>query len=131
MSNKIQLKLEILTDKKVYEIEEPIRIKILLKNTSNDKLTLTFRSAKIVDINLLDKNKKLIKRWSEGKFFAQMINDLTLEPNETVEKTITWNVFREALVTPGEYYIEVFVKAFQGEVSSNPIKISIINKKTN
>ena len=125
MSNMLPIKLEASTDKEEYKRMDTIKVKVTLINEKSDKVVLTFKSAKMFEIFLLDKNKKIVATWSKGKIFAQVITNLTLGPREKLEKVIPWNVFRDTLVLPGEYFIEVYLEALQGKASSNLVKISI------
>ncbi|MGQ4834036.1 MAG: BsuPI-related putative proteinase inhibitor [Candidatus Asgardarchaeia archaeon] len=125
MSTNLPIKIDVSTDKEEYRRMEPIKIRVVLTNLSSDKIILTFRSAKMFDIFLLDSSKKIIATWSKGKFFAQVITNLTLGPKENLEKYVIWNVFKDALVMPGVYYLEVYLEAIQGKASSNLVKVTI------
>ncbi|MCD6513340.1 MAG: hypothetical protein J7L07_00280 [Candidatus Odinarchaeota archaeon] len=125
MSSDTPIKVEISVDKEEYKRGEPIKIKFSITNKTNSTLVLTFRTAKMFDIFLLDKDKKIIGRWAKDKVFAQMITNLTLGPLETLERVIPWNVFKDVLIFPGEYYLEGYVETMQGRYSSNLVKIRI------
>lgn len=58
-------------------------------NAGDSPVELTFRSSKAADVAVMDDGEE-IWRWSDGQMFAQVINTVSLDPDEQVSETFTW-----------------------------------------
>jgi hypothetical protein len=81
------------TDKVVYKLGETVNITFTISNESNIFQKLTFNNAQTYDFVIfnVEKNDLGFYRWSQGKMFAQVITEITLEPNEIKTFNEQWN----------------------------------------
>jgi len=71
------------TNKSTYIAGEPITIELKAFNYSNEKVTFHFHSSQRYDFSIL-KGKEEIWRWSEDRFFAQVLGEVVLEPGKMI-----------------------------------------------
>ena len=60
-----------------------IQMELRVFNNSDQVVSLEFTSGQQFDFLIRDSNGRLIWRWSEGKFFIQILGMLTLAPGES------------------------------------------------
>ena len=121
------LSLELSTDKATYEPGENVTISLRISNHGNQDASLTFRSAKLADLEILDEKGERVYLWSHGKYFAQVITHRTIEAGKRVEiLNITWNQIdnRGLPIKPGVYRVRGWL-ALPKRVYSNEVIISI------
>jgi len=75
--------ISVATNKAIYSPDEPIIITLTVFNYTEDSLTFVFTSSKRYDF-IIKKDEKDIWRWSEGRFFAQVMGEEKIEPGETL-----------------------------------------------
>ena len=71
------------TNKSTYITGEPITIELKAFNYSNERVTFHFRSSQRYDFSIL-KGKEEIWRWSEDRFFAQVLGEVVLDPGKMI-----------------------------------------------
>jgi hypothetical protein len=87
---------------------ENLKIQISLVNKSNAPYVIKFMTSQKVDILVNNLSGKQVYKWSEGQRFAQVLNDLTVEPGDTWAHEITVQVGKgEHKIPPGTYNIVV------------------------
>lgn len=59
-----------------------------LKNTSTTPITLTMNSAQLYDYQLLSENGTVVYTYSDNKYFAQMLQEKTIQPSESLQMDI-------------------------------------------
>ncbi|MDN5301306.1 MAG: hypothetical protein PWQ60_820 [Thermoanaerobacteraceae bacterium] len=90
-------------NKAVYEMGEPIIIRLRKKNILSVPLTLTYRTSQKVDFRVTRDNI-LIWQWSRNQFFAQVLTSDTLQPGEEKVYRVVWDQRTDdMLVRPGTY----------------------------
>ena len=83
--------MELKTDQTSYSPGEPVRISLVVTNTTRQPVTYQFSSSQQYDFWALRDGRE-IWRWSRDKFFAQMLTSLTLKPGESKTFAQTWNL---------------------------------------
>jgi hypothetical protein len=123
------LELILQTEKAVYQLKEPIAIRLIVTNKTNEVLKLTFSSTQEYDF-VVRKEDKEIWRWSRDKIFAMMLNEIILEPNESLVYEERWNQLDNEgkLVSPGRYEITGILKTHPESIFQ-PITFKIVEKR--
>lgn len=80
------------------ETDDAVRFRYRVKNPDDEPSALTFRDAGQADLAVFDANDREVWRWSDGKMFAQMIEEASLAPGEEVTFDFEWGS-----PEPGEY----------------------------
>jgi hypothetical protein len=102
----VVLKVEI--PKRRYKLGEAVRITMILINTADKKVTLTFRSSQIFDILIESINGKVSYAWSSDKVFQQVITKKKLRPRESIRQDLEWIPDK-----PGAYRLRSFTANFE------------------
>lgn len=89
------------TSKSKYSLYEEVEISVTAMNEGLSPLELVFTSAQRYDF-IISKGEKEIWRWSNGKMFAMALEQLILQPSETLTYTEKWKPID---ATPGEYKV--------------------------
>jgi len=89
------------TKKSKYTVGEEVEMFVTLVNISPNPVELIFTSAQRYDFIILKEGKE-VWRWSNGKMFAMVLDNLRLEPGEGLTYTETWKT-RDA--EHGEYEV--------------------------
>lgn len=102
-----ELAAELSADKAEYQRGEAIRLQLLLRNDSEDPLTLTFASSQKYDFWVLDAAGDEVWRWSYSRLFLAVITHVDIMPGATIEFAETWDQLNNdgAAVPPGTYSI--------------------------
>ncbi|MFW5992319.1 MAG: BsuPI-related putative proteinase inhibitor [Halanaerobiaceae bacterium] len=106
----LTLKLE----KDTFESGENIEGKLVLENKSDEPRNFTFSSSQKYDFIIEDKEGKQVKKWSDGRMFAQVITEMMLEPG--TEKSFTEEISISDL-REGIYYLYGLLPAEEEIVS--------------
>lgn len=108
--------VKLVTDGAVYAPGEPIRMQLILFNHTESAVTLHFNSAQRFDFLIEDGDGREVFRWSDGKFFAQVLGSETIGPSRRqlhYEADST-----DALPSPGEYTVRGLIVAREGPLSA-------------
>ncbi|HID10582.1 MAG TPA: hypothetical protein EYP17_04695, partial [Candidatus Latescibacteria bacterium] len=107
------LELALQADRAAYEPGEPVTLTFVITNTGGTALHFTFSSSKRFDI-LVERDGILIWQWSHGRKFLQVIDELILEPGDSLTYELTWPQVDNTgnPVPPGEYEVSA---AFEPE----------------
>jgi hypothetical protein len=77
--------LRLTTDAKTYAPNAPIRFVFTVTNKTNRPLRFSFMTAQETDFVVVQEaSKSAIWTWSEGRFFAEMLNTKTLAPGKSL-----------------------------------------------
>ncbi len=91
--------VETRTNKSKYYVGEEVELSVAVNNTGSNPVELIFTSAQHYDFVVL-KDDNEVWRWSSGKVFAMVLEQLSLKPGEKQTYRETWKP-RDAM--PGEY----------------------------
>jgi hypothetical protein len=72
------------------ETEQPVTLTFTVTNTGNQPVSLQFRDACQADFAVYDDDEELW-RWSEGRMFAQVLQESSLAPDEGESFEATWD----------------------------------------
>ena len=123
------LELELNTDKKIYEKNDPIAISILLLNKSNEKKILKFNSSKKYNITV-KRNNRVIWNSSKDKAFLQVISYKEIEENghllyTTVLNPGKFNTENPLFLPSANYSIIVEIETMNKGVIREELNIKI------
>lgn len=102
-----------------------LALKVSVTNVSKEPRKLSFRSSQRYDFWIIDSTGVEVWRWSDGRMFAQMLEDVTLKPGETLDFAESWDLTDAsgAPVKEGEYSAYANVSA--DELRDKELKIGI------
>lgn len=86
-----------LEGKLAVEADQPVEFTFTVTNADSEPVSVTFRDAGKADFVVYDGDEERW-RWSDGKMFAQMIQEASLAPGEQTTFEATWDD-----PTPGTY----------------------------
>lgn len=92
--------LDIVIDKREYQIGELVEVKIILKNVGQSAASVTFTTSQIFDL-VVRRGEETVFVRSDGRMFAQDISEFTLEPGNVIERKFSWTP-----KTAGSYKLE-------------------------
>lgn len=103
------LKFRVVTDKKTYAANTPIKMTFTVKNTSAKPIALTFTSGQRYDITILQ-GKKTLWQWSKGRMFTMDIGTETLGAGKILVYTETYKPGTVGMpaLKPGIYMASAF-----------------------
>ena len=73
-----------------YAALEPVPMRLVVKNVSGRTLRLTFPTAQRFDF-VVEKDRRPVWSWSEGRAFAQLLKRLVLAPGDSLVYEHAWN----------------------------------------
>lgn len=106
---------------------EAVTFELSVRNIGDHPEIIELASAKTHDFVLTSSNGAEVWRASHGRFFAQMLTELTLAPGETRHFTSTWNqqCADGTAATAGEYRVEGFLSAAPPRAAGSPVTLTI------
>jgi hypothetical protein len=104
------------TDKPTYSRGEPVRITLTWNNDSEVPHEVTFTSAQRFDV-AVERDGQIVWQWSAGKFFAQVLTTLVIEPGDSRVFKAEWDQkgFDHQLVPPGTYVLRAWINGTHDE----------------
>jgi hypothetical protein len=102
------LMFEVSTDKKTYELNETIGIKLELINPTHSRICLNFNSAYQFDYRILDQAGNNLYTWSETRDFVQMLTSIHVNPHSSYEKAFN-HLSQDFSLQQGVYTIKGIV----------------------
>ncbi len=92
---------------------EPVEVAITVRNSGNSPASLTFSSGQRFDLLVRRPRGDEIWRWSHDKAFIQVIQTVSVRPNDTLTFKGSWDQrdYQGRRVDPGIYEIIAFVTA--------------------
>lgn len=101
-------------------------VRVILVNEGLGDLKITFMNSQRFDLVVRDTVGHEVFKWSVGKVFIQMIEEVNLEQGQGIEDELVW----EADVSPGTYSIvgmtpPVVVEGRALVIKSSPVFIQV------
>ncbi len=115
------LTVNVTLDRYNVSLNETVNISVSVTNIGNQSINLTFPTAKTGDFSIIDSDGTEIYRWSEGKYFIQVITTLTIKPKETV--ILLTNEWKPSI--EGTYTIRAWLETVP-HVMSSPVIINVM-----
>ncbi|HXF81606.1 MAG TPA: BsuPI-related putative proteinase inhibitor [bacterium] len=118
--------------KATYAPGEPVVVQITIRNVSPDPLSLTFNSGQRFELTVRRPRGDEVWRWSHDKAFIQVVQTITLRPQEVrAFPPGIWDQrdFQGRMVDPGPYEVVVHFLGRVGDrggVALPPLPITII-----
>lgn len=82
--------MELRTDLAEYPAGKPVRIELVVVNSTNRDMEFTFSSGQQFDF-WVTRNSAQVWTWSRGKFFTQALTHLKLAPGQSKTFSASWN----------------------------------------
>lgn len=100
------LQVEVSTNRRVYQLGDPITITLTVTNRGGMPAPLTFTTSQRYDLTA-SRSGREVWRWSYGRAFAQVIQNINVRPGETISFEETWDQTDKDgdQVPPGSYTI--------------------------
>lgn len=100
------LDLSIEVDEERVARGEPLSIRLVVKNRSNQPVVIPFRSGQRFDVEILQE-EKVLWNWANGRNFTQALTSSTLEPGEEAVFVARWKMEtnRGRRIPPGRYLV--------------------------
>jgi hypothetical protein len=95
------LRLTILVPSQTVEHGSSVSVWLAIVNEGPRDLRITFSSSQKFDLIVKDMAGREVSRWSNGKSFLQVIQDVNLQQGNKIEGELVW----EANVPPGTYNV--------------------------
>ncbi len=95
------------------KLGELLHFNISIENVDSKPRKLVFNSSQKFDIRVEDTTGRTVWTWSDGRMFAQMVERVTLEPQETTSFTAMWPMAdsQGKAVKPGDYKAFTWITA--------------------
>lgn len=127
MVEKASIRFIMKLDKEEHKVSEHVKIKFILKNIGDKKITLTFPTSQLFDFLITDVHKKYIYLWSSDKIFLPVIKNIELKREELIQRVLEWIPSK-----PSTYILKGFTRRFHldGEtlqLEAPPLRLKIIN----
>jgi hypothetical protein len=121
------LEVTLQTEKAVYKSGQTIVMSLTVTNKGDKPLELIFSSSQRYDF-VVEKEGKEIWRWSKDKFFAMVLGEFTLQPDQSLVYEDTWAQEDNAgkLVPPGKYEIIGILTTAPESITSYSLNIEIV-----
>ena len=115
------ISVNVSTDKQNLSLKETLNLSVMLTNLGNVSINLSFPNAQIADFMVVGlSDGSIIYRWSDDKFFAEVITNITVKPNETITVLESnWQPQRK-----GEYLILAWIVT-NPPVYAIPVEINV------
>ncbi|MBS3909465.1 MAG: hypothetical protein KGZ93_07545 [Actinobacteria bacterium] len=106
-------------------VGEDLAMTVSVTNTAKEPRELSFRSSQRYDFRVVDANGDEVWRWSEGRMFAQVLEDVVLQSARKTEYSESWSLVdsRGAPVKAGEY--RVFGAIVADELKGEELEIDV------
>ncbi|NCO66513.1 MAG: hypothetical protein COW32_11200 [Candidatus Aquicultor secundus] len=122
------LKISVEIPSNSIKLGELLHFNISVENVGSKPRELVFNSSQKFDIRIEDKTGATVWTWSDGRMFAQMIEEVTLEPHETTSFTAMWPMQDKQgnTVQPGNY--KAFAKVVANGVKDKDVELGFTLK---
>ena len=91
------------TDRNSYKPGDTIRMQMQVRNPTAEALVLNFNTSQQYDFTVSDAEGKTVWKWSQGRMFAQMLTQKTLQPGDAYTVTAEWAL--PATLAPAQYKV--------------------------
>lgn len=72
-------------------VDDDVEFAVTVANGGSDPIELTFQSGLDVDVAVFPRgDDEPVWRWSDDRMFTQAVQTRTLEPDDRLERTYTW-----------------------------------------
>jgi hypothetical protein len=107
------------TTKNAYAREEAVDVTLNVMNRGTVPAQLTFPTAQRYDVLIHDAQGRQVWRWSDGKMFAQVLGEETIQPG----RRLVYRVRVRDTLAPGAYRVTGVIPAEQALSASASVRI--------
>jgi len=123
------MEIKFSSDKRHYRVGESVRFTLVARNVSNQDQVLNFNSGQSFDISVtpINQDRELWRwDWSFGRFFTQALREKTLQPNQSISLSATWDQTDNSgkPMPRGEYSVSAQITA-NDEMEAPSIRIQL------
>jgi len=102
--------------------DDSLVVELILVNSSGRNQNLSFNTSQKYDLEIKDEEGRVHWRWSEGKAFAQVLQNLRIEPGEKE----VWEVeIAIEDLAPGEYYLTGWIVGRRRDLTTAETRLII------
>jgi len=107
------------------KLGDQLPLEISIANNGPEARELSFRTSQRFDFWVEDKSGREVWRWSDGQMFAQMLETVSINPNEKISYSAEWKLIDSSgeQIEPGDYFI--FAKIVADELREEELKLDI------
>jgi len=90
---------------------EMAELEMILKNKGEIPLHFEFPTSQMVEITITNQAGSVVYVYSQGKYFLQAFQTISVNPHQTIKRYEKWNYhFKGKRVPPGEYTVNAMLK---------------------
>lgn len=97
--------------------QEPLGLRILLRNPGTDTLRIEFPTAQRYDFHIRPADGEPLWRWSDGRAFAQVLGEESLAPGDSLR----WEATHEEGLEVGRYIVVGWITARDQELRDSVV----------
>ena len=114
------------TDKRVYDLGEPVTVNFSIQNNTASPQTFEFNSGQTYDVVVRDAAGETVWNWALPRQFTMATRQVTLQAGEKRDYSVQWDgrVLLGRKIEPGQYTIEAVYTA-NPAVRAAPVPIEI------
>lgn len=104
-----------------------VQIGLRIRNLADVPITMTFPTTQLFEIELCDEEGQVLTRWSQGRVFADVISERTLDPHRSWYLEGELPLFDEnhQWVPSGNYTIRIYMKANMRPGAMAPFRLLV------
>ncbi len=112
---------------RAFGAEEAITFELVVENTGDATEAVEFASAKTHDFVVTTSTGREVWRASKGRFYSQMLTEISIAPGETRRFTSTWNqlCLDGTAALAGEYRVMGFLATTPSQAAGSPSRFTI------
>ena len=112
---------------RVFDAAQNVTFELAVLNTGDVVETVSLASSKTHDFVVLSSQGIEIWRASKGRFFGQMLTEISIAPGETRRFTSTWNqlCLDGTAALAGEYRVMGFLATTPSQAAGSPSRFTI------
>ncbi len=113
----------------IFPTEDYCEITVVATNNGDDPVTLQFNSAQQFDFIAKDGEGNIVWRWSDGMVFDRGPTTVTLGPDDSITKTVTWEYAKRGgkRVMGGQYLVQGFLTTQPEGVYAVPQEVEVVS----
>lgn len=110
-----------------FAVGQVVTMVVTIHNRSGERRTLTLPTAQAYDCIVSRPDGTEIWRWSKGRMFAQVVTELSFEPDESKSWSQTWDRARDdgRPAAAGEYVAIGLIPARAPGTTSDPARFTL------
>jgi hypothetical protein len=130
-ADEVRVELELIdhegSEQHSFPSKTPIRLRVTLRNPSEQAVKLAFSSGRTHDAVVVDRDGRELWRWSNGRMFTQALSGMQLAPGSESSFELVCDPSAEggAPLPAGRYTAAGVIPAFGGELHSQAVEFQV------